>query len=168
MLPWNFRSATFGFGCPRVLLSILLIVGTVTCVYTDSASSSSSQLMWRSRSRARMDRHSDTHSFESLRPCAVPYQPPCMRHRPFGIAGARHAVLRRALAPDRGARFGCVIWSSDFLFVIAASLVMKEVVRGDSFDGPVAPDLVSPLAIGLALVTVCTTAAKPEFPFQSC
>jgi hypothetical protein len=52
------------------------------------------------------------------------------------------------------------LWSSDFLFVIAASLVMKEVVRGNSFDGPVAPDLVSPLAIGLALVTVCTTAGE--------
>jgi len=32
--------------------------------------------------------------------------PPCIRHRPLRIAGARHAVPRRVLAPHLGAVFG--------------------------------------------------------------
>src|SRR4051812_33731792 len=30
--------------------------------------------------------------------------PPCMRQRPFGIAGARHGLPLRVLAPQRGLR----------------------------------------------------------------
>lgn len=30
--------------------------------------------------------------------------PPCMRQRPFGIAGARHGVALRVFAPQRGER----------------------------------------------------------------
>src|SRR5215212_11116882 len=30
--------------------------------------------------------------------------PPCMRHLPFGIAGARHGLRLRVLAPQRGLR----------------------------------------------------------------
>lgn len=42
-------------------------------------------------------------------PCSVraPVEaPPCIRHRPFGIAGARHGVPDRVLAPQRGALCG--------------------------------------------------------------
>lgn len=43
--------------------------------------------------------------------------PPCIRHRPLRIAGARHAVPRRVLAPHLGAVFG-----SETLWVFFPSL----------------------------------------------
>jgi hypothetical protein len=74
------------------------------------------------RSMIRMRRSSAPTAPAAYRPCVVftaanrrnpasvrapVLAPPCIRHRPFAIAGARHAhPVRRAFAPQRGARLG--------------------------------------------------------------
>ena len=52
--------------------------------------------------------------------------PPCMRQRPFGIAGARHGLRLRVLAPQHGLRCMlkglCMGLSSAFLLTPAPGL----------------------------------------------
>jgi hypothetical protein len=74
--------------------------------------------------------------------------PPCIRHRPLRIAGARHSVPRRVLAPHLGAVFGSpggfpffsnpfragVIYSLDFVCVIFRKSLSTTVMAHGSND----------------------------------